>query len=182
MTRKDYPFNKRDLNFGTKLISSLFAIPISFAASLLFRPSSWLEYDTFSSIKNRRWLMWVNDTECDYYRAFTEHGYVYINSKNRRMIVGDTVYLYVASKRRVKYDTVVVGVDVKRRDHKYWKVSPPKGATCKLELVRQYNGKALSKSKLKQYGFNGEKTIKLPICNNEKLLDYIEEEFDKICK
>ena len=130
--------------------------------------------------KNRRWLILANDAECDYDRAFSEHGYVYINAKNRRINVGDTIYLYMTNEKRVRYDTMVVAVNVKRQDNNYWNISPPKGATCKLEMIGEYKGKALSLSKLKKNGFNGERTIKLPICNNMMLLDYIEDEFDNM--
>lgn len=127
--------------------------------------------------ESRTWLVLVDDEKCDYVRAFDQHGYVYLNTQNRKLQVDDTVFLYVATKRKIRYETLVVGVGVPRGDEKYWVVSPPNGLTCKLQKVAEYKGRELTKSKLKAYGFKGESSIRLPICNNIELMDYIEETF-----
>lgn len=193
MARKDYPWHPSDAKRVESYLVMLFKlllmafqgcvlgiVALSKFIGFIKESTSSKKEDTKSSVENRKWLVFVNDAECDYERAFAEHGYVYINSKNRHINEGDTVYLYVASKKRVQYDTMVVAIDVKRQDNDYWNVPPPKGVTCKLEMIGEYKGKALSLSKLKKNGFNGEKTIKLPICNNTELLDYIEDEFDNM--
>ena len=127
--------------------------------------------------ENRNWLVLANDEICDYERAFNEHGYVYLNTKNRKFQLYDTVYLYMATKRKVRYETLVVEVDVPRGDEKYWNTPASKEPTCKLERVAEYKGRELTKSKLKTYGFKGEHSIKLPICNNRELIEYIEDTF-----
>ena len=127
--------------------------------------------------KNRRWLVLADDNIFDYEKSFDEHGYIYLNTKNRRFERYDTVYLYMATNKRVKYETLVMDVDVPRQDKEYWKVSPPEGLTCKLQRTAEYNGRELCSSKLKEYGFNGEQSIKLPISNNTELLDYLEDFF-----
>lgn len=40
MARTNYPFNQKDINFGTKLLSSLFVLPITFGASALSSASN----------------------------------------------------------------------------------------------------------------------------------------------
>ena len=127
--------------------------------------------------ESRSWLVLVDDERCDYVSSFDQHGYVYLNTHNRKLQVGDTVFLYVATKRKIRYETSVVGVGVPRGDERYWVVPPPKGLTCKLQKVAEYKGRELTKSKLKAYGFKGENSIRLPICNNIELMDYIEETF-----
>ena len=191
MTRKDYPWHPSDAKRVESFLVMLFKlllmviqggilgiVALSKFIGLIKTSTLSKKEEANPPIENRKWLAYVNDTEYDYERAFIEHGYAYINPKNRRINVGDTVYLYIASEKRVKYDTMVIEIDVKRRDNNYWRVVPPKGAACKLEKIGEYKGKALSLSKLKKNGFNGEKTIKLPICNNAELLDYIEDKFE----
>lgn len=194
MVRKDYPWHPSDIKRVNSLLGTLFKFIVLGTLYLVWGIFALIKLigskittsvpdkknNTLSLSENRRWLVLINDADCNYERAFAEHGYVYVNSKNRHINVGDTVYLYNAREKRVKYDTTVVDIGVKRQDNDYWNVPPPKGATCKLEMMGEYKGKALSLSKLKKNGFNGEKTIKLPICNNMELLDYIEDEFDNM--
>lgn len=133
--------------------------------------------DIYTNRENRNWLVLADDEMCDYERAFDEHGYVYLNTKNRKFQKYDTVYLYMATKKKVRYETLVVEVDVPRGDEKYWITTPSKGLTCKLQRVAEYKGRELTKSKLKIYGFKGENSIRLPICNNRELMEYIEDTF-----
>ncbi|MBE6337146.1 MAG: hypothetical protein E7066_10835 [Lentimicrobiaceae bacterium] len=191
MARKDYPWHPSDIKRVNSTLTMLFRLllmgvqcvvwaVVTLSEVLGSKKALHKKEEIITPSKNRRWLILANDAECDYDRAFSEHGYVYINAKNRRINVGDTIYLYMTNEKRVRYDTMVVAVNVKRQDNNYWNISPPKGATCKLEMIGEYKGKALSLSKLKKNGFNGERTIKLPICNNMMLLDYIEDEFDNM--
>lgn len=128
-------------------------------------------------MENRRWLVFANNNNCRHDKAFAEQGFVSWNPQNRKFRVGDTVYLYMSKDCGVRFKTRVVEVNVQREDLRYWTVKPTDGLTCKLELVAEYEGNALSATEMMKHGFKGGGSIELPLCNNVQLLDYIEEQF-----
>ena len=129
---------------------------------------------SFAELTNRRWLILIDDADYNCDTAIAENSCIYINFKNRRANIGDTVYLYIAGVKRVKYESSIVAIDIDREN--------PKNVICKAEIMGEYKGRALTLSKLKQNGLKSERAIILPMCNNMDLLDYIEEQsFNPIC-
>ena len=52
-----------------------------------------------------------------------------------------------------------------------------KDKTFKLELVEEYNGDALSETKLLEHGFHGGRSLQHPMKNNPELFEYIQKQF-----
>lgn len=124
--------------------------------------------NSLADLTNRRWLILIGtaDYNCD--AAFANNSCIHINFKNRCANIGDTVYLYIAEEKRVKYETNIIAIEKDREN--------PKNIICKVEIMGEYKGRALALSKLKQNGLKSERAIILPMCNNVELLDYIEEQ------
>ena len=95
------------------------------------------------------------------------------------MSIGDVVYLFMSDERRVRFKTEVVAEGSKREDTDYWQIPVSNHLTFKLEYRDEYQGDALDEDVLKQHGFNGGRSIELPMCNNASLFQYIESVFDK---
>lgn len=213
MARKDFPWHASDMKFGNNVVFDLILL-LLFAVYYIIVGIVYLVMTIaeFAGLKKshktlspthkteetkgtreeqipalyngQKWLVLINDRNCDYAKCFEEKGYIYINTlqKNKPNLT-DIVYLYTAKGRRVRFKTQVVELDVQRQDEEYWRVQPPKGLTCKLRLVAEYKGWELCLSKLNlNGGFGSVETIKYPISNNEnchiaRLLYYIEKHF-----
>ena len=128
-------------------------------------------------MENRRWLVYANNENCNHDKAFAELGFISWNPQNRKFCVGDIVYIYMSKDCAVRYKTKVTAIKIQREDWEYWYVTPTEGLSCKLELVAEYNGTLLTSVEMKKHGFKGGRSIELPMCNNDQLLDYIEEQF-----
>lgn len=203
MARKDYPWHIPDFKFGNNLvvnviilifIAGYFAVVgiVSLIVMIVEHKGSSKSSKQGSYKSNnpsivakstltnshRNWLVLVNDRSCDYVKCFEEHGYVYVNTKQREPNVSDIFYLYTSKGRRVRFKTIVIETNVIRQDEKYWRTTPPEGLTCKLQLISEYTGWALCASNLGLNGFNGEDSIQYPICYNQELLGYIEKHFN----
>ena len=208
MSRKDYPWHAPDIKFGSNAVVNIILILIlggyygvmgfvylmmiiielvnliksSKQSSSSDKSEDSNKITNLTSSDRQRWLVLVNDRACDYARCFEENSCIYINTrKKRKPSIGDTVFIYTAKGRRVRFKTQVIGVDVQRHDSVYWKSPQPDGLTCKLQLLAEYKGWALCESNLKLKGeFGGVETIEYPMCNNLRLLDYIEEHFNDL--
>ena len=179
MARKNYPFNELIVQWGTSVISKgiigLLLAPIVLIMILLTKSKKTSENGI--SIP-RRWLVLADNKTYEYDKAIADLGYFYLNAKNRKLQVGDIVYLFMSKSKRVRYETVVTQLNVRRKDKGYW-ITPQEEIACKLKLSAVYKGKSLTAAQLRLHGFKGEKSIKLPICRNTQLLDYIEEQFQE---
>ena len=122
---------------------------------------------------NKNWLVYANRELCHHSEALHELGFINWR-EGRKMSIGDTVYLFMSDERRIRFKTEVVSKDCKREDYKYWQKPVPGSLTFKLEFRDEYQGHELDEEKLYQHGFNGGRSIELPMCNNPLLFEYIE--------
>lgn len=129
---------------------------------------------------NYSWLVFANKARCNHTKALQELGYISWRQDRVRFAVGDIVYLFMSDERCVRFKTIVTAANQERGDSAYWHGVAPKDKTFKLELVEEYNGEALSETKLFEYGFHGGRSLQHPMRNNPKLFEYINEQFMKM--
>lgn len=208
MARKNYPWRASDFNYGSKLVVNiiLFAVTCGYflikgIVYLIMKINENYEFTQllkslmpthkFSKAKKgmgatlydrNRWLLLVNDRDSNYERFFEDENYIYFNtSAKSKLSLDDTVYLYMAKGKRVRFKTRVVDIDILKRDVKYRKNPQPIGQKCKLRIIAEYKGWALCESNLKFNGeFGGEETITYPMSDNIRLLNYVEEKFSDL--
>ena len=113
---------------------------------------------------------------CDHYASLKEAGFISWKKERNNFAVGDTVYIFSLSERKIIFKTVVVCEEM-RADGKYWHETPPMQLTWRLEAVSEYCGEDLTETKMKEHGFNGGRSLQHPMCNNPILFDYIESKF-----
>lgn len=97
------------------------------------------------------WLVFANKERCNHAKALQELGYISWRQDRVRFAVGDIVYLFMSDERCVRFKTIVTAADQERGDGTYWNGVAPKDKTFKLELVEEYNGDALSETKLLEH-------------------------------
>ena len=128
---------------------------------------------------NKNWLVYANRNKCHHAEALANLGFINWREGRTKMSIGDVVYLFMSDERRVRFKTEVVAEGSKREDTDYWQIPVSNHLTFKLEYRDEYQGDALDEDVLKQHGFNGGRSIELPMCNNASLFQYIESVFDK---
>ena len=131
-------------------------------------------YEKIIEISNNNGLssqnidLYNNNLQVSITKALHELGFINWR-EGRKMSIGDTVYLFMSDERRIRFKTEVVSKDCKREDYKYWQKPVPGSLTFKLEFRDEYQGHELDEEKLYQHGFNGGRSIELPMCNNPLL-------------
>lgn len=128
---------------------------------------------------NKNWLVYANRNKSHHAEALANLGFINWREGRTKMSIGDVVYLFMSDERRVRFKTEVVAEGSKREDTDYWQIPVSNHLTFKLEYRDEYQGDALDEDVLKQHGFNGGRSIELPMCNNASLFQYIESVFDK---
>lgn len=127
--------------------------------------------------QNRTWLAFANRKRCRHADAIHNLGFISWRMGGARFAIGDVVYLFMSDERRIRFKMVVTKENSKREDQDYWIGTAPNDITYKLEFLEEYNGTELNETVLFEHGFSGGRSIEGPICNNEKLLNYIKSKF-----
>lgn len=128
-------------------------------------------------METKRWLAFANKKRCNHAQALRELGFINWTMNRVNFNIGDTVYLFLSDERRVRYKTIVVATDCYREDVLYWVKPAPNDSTYKLALADEYLGSELSEKELTNHGFKGGQSIEKPMCNNQQLIDYIDDIF-----
>lgn len=127
---------------------------------------------------NKNWLVYANRNKCHHAEALANLGFINWREGRTKMSIGDVVYLFMSDERRVRFKTEVVAEGRKREDTDYWQIPVSNHLTFKLEYRDEYQGDELNEAVLRKHGFNGGRSIELPMCNNAPLFQYIESIFD----
>lgn len=94
----------------------------------------------------------------DHIGCIRDTGIVYWKKTNKKMQLGDIVYLFISDKihNRVMYRLKVVETDSVRADKKYWRGKYQHDNCCfKLEnIAGVYHGKGLDHDDLEQHGIS----------------------------
>ena len=94
----------------------------------------------------------------DHIGCIRELGIAYWKKSNKKMQLGDIVYLFISDKvhNRVMYRLRVVDIDCVRNDRKYWHVTyKPDNSCYKLENISAaYNGSELDHDDLEAHGIS----------------------------
>lgn len=130
-------------------------------------------------LQNRTWLGFANEGLANHRKSLKEKGFVSWNVHNRKLAIGDIVYLYMSDDLSVRFKTVFNGDIELRQDGSYWKEEAPVDLTYRLNFVDEYVGNRLGLNILTRHGLKSGSSLELLMCNNQKLFDYIEEEFTK---
>ena len=123
------------------------------------------------------WLVFANKERCNHAKALQELGYISWRQDRVRFAVGDIVYLFMSDERCVCFKTIVTAANQECGDSAYRNSVTPKDKTFKFELVEEYNGDALSETKLLEHGFHGGRSLQHPMKNNPELFEYIQKQF-----
>jgi hypothetical protein len=126
---------------------------------------------------NRTWLAFANRKRCRHADAIHSLGFISWRMGRARFAIGDIVYLFMSDERKVRFKMVVTAENCKREDKDFWVETAPNDRTYKLELLEEYTGSDLNESVLFEHGFSGGKSLEIPNCNNEELLNYIKSKF-----
>lgn len=126
---------------------------------------------------NRTWLAFANRKRCRHADAIHSLGFISWRMGRARFAIGDIVYLFMSDERKVRFKMVVTAENRKREDKDFWVETAPNDRTYKLELLEEYAGSELNESVLFEHGFSGGKSLEIPNCNNEELLNYIKSKF-----
>lgn len=132
----------------------------------------------------KKWLAFANDIKTfDVIKCFEEtnicHWRKYYFSKD------DIVYLYVQSREKVMYKTIVVSDNVQPdnwKDDDFWinpSESNERNNRVELKLLAFYDGNELTKSCLLQHGLKTTQSLTTPNRNPPSLIEYIESVFEK---
>lgn len=121
---------------------------------------------------NKQWLVFANAKRCNHCASLVETGFISWKKERNNFAIGDIVYLFSSSERKIIFKTVVTGIE-ERSDNKYWIESAPKEITWRLEAIQEYTGDALDEDSLKKHGFKSVRSIQHPMCNNPELFEYI---------
>ncbi|MBO7581208.1 MAG: hypothetical protein J6T38_06800 [Bacteroidaceae bacterium] len=94
----------------------------------------------------------------DHIGCIRDTGIAYWKKTNKKMQLGDIVYLFISDKihNRVMYRLKVVETDSERADKKYWRGKYQHDNCCfKLEnIAGVYHGKGLDHDDLEQHGIS----------------------------
>ncbi len=136
---------------------------------------------------SKRWLAFANTTKFDAISCFHELGRSYWKMGTRLFSVGDIIYFYVSSERKVMFKTQVVAINLyksKWDDDQYWSEKERKKAKGKMRmeliLVGKYNGKKLDEDILRTYGLPEKKSpLQQPVYKSFKeCIQYIDKVFN----
>lgn len=133
---------------------------------------------TYKNTQNRQWLVFANANRCRHYDSLKEAGFVNWKKERNNFKIGDIVYLFSSTERKIIFKTQVVG-DEMRKDSKYWIEKAPMEMTWRLEAIQEYSGDNLGEDVLKQHGFKGGQSLQHPMCNNPELFAFIESQFSE---
>lgn len=129
--------------------------------------------------ERRHWLAFANARKCNHYASLKETGFINWVKEGNNFQIGDIVYLFSSSERKIIFKTIVTGEEM-RRDSKYWVEKAPKDLTWRLEKVKENTGDDLDESLLIINGFKGGRSIQHPLYRNKELLDYIDSCFENM--
>ena len=94
----------------------------------------------------------------DHISCIRDMGIIYWKKANKRMLIGDIVYLFISDKEhnRVMYQLKVVETDSVRSDQKYWRSTYKHDNCCfKLEsIAATYYGDGLDHDDLEKHGIS----------------------------
>ena len=124
----------------------------------------------------KHWLVFANAKRCNHYASLVEIGYINWKRERNNFAVGDIVYIFSSTERKIIFKTVVTGIE-KRSDSKFWVENAPNDITWRLEAIQEFTGDTLDEDSLKKHGFKGGRSLLHPMCNNAELFEYIEEQF-----
>ena len=130
-------------------------------------------------VENRTWLVFANEKRCNHVKSFREMGFISWVRGRVKFELGDIVYIFISSERKVCFKTQVTEIDVERGDSKYWIGKAPVDNTHKLQLIQEYMGDELNERELMKYGFKGGRSIQTPMFKNHELIKYIDSCFQK---
>lgn len=91
----------------------------------------------------------------DHVSCVKDHGYLYWKKSNKKMELGDIVYLFISGKpyNRVMYKLEVSDTDVPRDDSQYYrKAFTPDSSCYRFTVVAEYNGECLVRDELEKHG------------------------------
>ena len=122
--------------------------------------------------KNREWLAFANEKLCNHYSCLKEKGFISWRKNRNNFQVGDIIYLFSSTERKIIFKTIVVGEE-QRQDNDYWYEKAPNDLTWRLEAMEEYYGDLLYEDHLKEHGFKGGRSLQHPMYNNPELFAYI---------
>ena len=121
---------------------------------------------------NRIWLAFTNEERCNHYACLKEQGFISWRKNRNNFQVGDIIYLFSSTERKIIFKTIVVGEE-QRQDNDYWYGEAPNDLTWRLEALEEYSGDLLNEDFLKEHGFKGGRSLQHPMYNNPELFAYI---------
>ena len=105
------------------------------------------------------WLAFANTKKFDAINCFRTLRHSNWKMGTRHFSVGDIVYFYVSSERKVMFKTIVDAVNLYNEewdDDEYWSIKERKKARGKarmlLKLLEEYSGAELNEEILGEYG------------------------------
>jgi hypothetical protein len=111
------------------------------------------------------WLAFANSKKFDAISCFRELGHSNWKMGTRHFSVGDIIYFYVSSERKVMFKTRVIAINMYLEiwdDDKFWSEKERKKAKGKarmiLDLIDEYHGEDLNEDILRQYGLPEKKS------------------------
>lgn len=140
---------------------------------------------------NAKWLAYANTKKFDIVSCMEELGMTFWKMQTRNFNVGDIIFFYVKSEKRVMYKTLVEEINILRDDYPtsfYWRDTKQKDNAknkrrMKVTLLSTYNGSELDDETLREYGLpENKRPIEQPVNNKgtyKKLIDHIEKVFEQ---
>ena len=132
------------------------------------------------------WLAYANTDKFNAIECFRTLGHSNWKMGNRNFSVGDIIYFYVSSERKVMFKTMVKVINLYQEiwdDDKYWSEKERKKAKGKrrmyLSLIDEYNGDELDEEKLIARGLPEKKSpLEQPVYKKyTDCIDYINNNF-----
>ncbi len=136
---------------------------------------------------NKIWLAFANTEKFNAINCFRILGYSFWKMGNRKFSVGDIIYFYVSSERKVMFKTQVTEINLNQPiwdDDEYWSESERAKALGKrrmrLELMSEYNGDELDDDRLRLYGMPERKSpLEQPVYKKyTEVIDYVSRIFN----
>ena len=113
----------------------------------------------------KTWIAYANTNKFDAINCFRTLQHSNWKMGNRHFSVGDIVYFYVSSERKVMFKSRVVAINLYQNewdDDEYWSEKEKKKAKGKARMVLsdlvEYCGEELNEECLRQYGFPEKKS------------------------
>lgn len=133
------------------------------------------------------WLAFANSKKFDAISCFRELGHSNWKMGTRHFSVGDIVYFYVSSERKVMFKTRVVAINLYQDvwdDDIYWSDKEREKAKGKqrmiLDNIEEYHGEELNEESLRQFGFPEKKSsLQQPVYGGgySECIKYIKSKF-----